>query len=406
MTINIMRKLDYWFGIPLCFISSLWFKLLHLFLKVDNTSSQKTLIIGLSEMGSMVLAQACIQKLANNSSLYFITFKQNKPALELLGLIPDNNIFTLDTSNIFIFIRNTLQFFIWARKNKISIVVDLELFSRFSALLGAYSGAKKYIGFYAYHTEGLYRGDFFTHPVAYNPHKHISINFMSLAYAAEIESIDKAERPLLKQLISKDEVSISKTIISDIEIEQIKKIICQNYPDCKNQDIILINSEGGDLLPMRNWGQENFYHLIKLILNQAEQDNTNILILLTGSSAEYPAIEKLKQKINNPLCINFAGAVSLKKLLTLYSISNYMVTNDSGPNHFASLTSMQTITLFGPETPKLYGSLGTSTNIYKGLACSPCVSAFNQRKTACSNNICMQQISPEEVFQIINTIEK
>ncbi len=42
-----------------------------------------------------------------------------------------------------------------------------------------------------------------------------------------------------------------------------------------------------------------------------------------------------------------------------------------------------TIVLFGPETPKLYQPLGTSRAIYAGLACSPCVSASNHRKTAC-----------------------
>lgn len=83
-----------------------------------------------------------------------------------------------------------------------------------------------------------------------------------------------------------------------------------------------------------------------------------------------------------------------------------MVTNDSGPNHFASLGNMQTVTLFGPETPDLYGSLGKTVNIYKALACSPCVTAANQRKTACSDNVCMQQISALEVSQVINAIEK
>jgi ADP-heptose:LPS heptosyltransferase len=57
-----------------------------------------------------------------------------------------------------------------------------------------------------------------------------------------------------------------------------------------------------------------------------------------------------------------------------------MVTNDSGPPHFAAITEMPTYVIFGPETPALYGSLGRTTPIYAGLACSPCVSASNQSK--------------------------
>ena len=47
---------------------------------------------------------------------------------------------------------------------------------------------------------------------------------------------------------------------------------------------------------------------------------------------------------------------------------------------------------------KLYQPLGNSRAIYAGLACSPCVSASNHRKTACTDNVCMQAISVDEVF--------
>ena len=78
-----------------------------------------------------------------------------------------------------------------------------------------------------------------------------------------------------------------------------------------------------------------------------------------------------------------------------------MVTNDSGPGHFAAVTDMHTFVIFGPETPALYGSLGKTTPIYAGLACSPCVSAANHRKTACRDNVCLQVIKPQQVFMAI-----
>jgi ADP-heptose:LPS heptosyltransferase len=78
-----------------------------------------------------------------------------------------------------------------------------------------------------------------------------------------------------------------------------------------------------------------------------------------------------------------------------------MLSNDSGPPHFASATDMPTFVFFGPETPKLYCPLGKTTPIYAGLACSPCVSAANHRKTACDDNVCLQVITPEQVFNIL-----
>ncbi len=46
----------------------------------------------------------------------------------------------------------------------------------------------------------------------------------------------------------------------------------------------------------------------------------------------------------------------MRELLTLYTLASVLVTNDSGPAHFASPTPVHTIVLFGPEPPLLFGS--------------------------------------------------
>ena len=83
-----------------------------------------------------------------------------------------------------------------------------------------------------------------------------------------------------------------------------------------------------------------------------------------------------------------------------------LVTNDSGAGHFASLTPVHAVVMFGPETPRLFGPLANSgapsaTVIWKELACSPCVSVFNHRLSPCRNNVCMQSISVDEVFDAV-----
>ena len=65
----------------------------------------------------------------------------------------------------------------------------------------------------------------------------------------------------------------------------------------------------------------------------------------------------------------------------------------------SSLARLRTITLFGPETPALYGALNPNAyHIHKQLHCSPCFTAENQRRSACQNNLCMQLITVEEVY--------
>ena len=108
--------------------------------------------------------------------------------------------------------------------------------------------------------------------------------------------------------------------------------------------------------------------------------------------------------VGNERCLNFAGMTSLAELTALYAVSSFMLTNDSGPAHFASVTDMPIFVLFGPETPAIYGPLGNMTPIYAGLACSPCVSATNHRKSACNDNVCLQVITVEQVFQILRPV--
>jgi ADP-heptose:LPS heptosyltransferase len=80
--------------------------------------------------------------------------------------------------------------------------------------------------------------------------------------------------------------------------------------------------------------------------------------------------------------------------------SEILVTNDSGPAHFASLTPIHVVTLFGPETPALFAARSQSTTaLWAGIACSPCVSAYNNRQSVCRNNLCMQAISVDDVFE-------
>ncbi|MBW1804079.1 MAG: glycosyltransferase family 9 protein, partial [Deltaproteobacteria bacterium] len=76
------------------------------------------------------------------------------------------------------------------------------------------------------------------------------------------------------------------------------------------------------------------------------------------------------------------------------------ITNDGGPGHFASLTSIPAIILFGPETPLLYGPLDQkSTAIHASLSCSPCLTAYNHRDTPCDgDNMCLKAITTEEVL--------
>jgi ADP-heptose:LPS heptosyltransferase len=156
-----------------------------------------------------------------------------------------------------------------------------------------------------------------------------------------------------------------------------------------------VNPNASELLVQRRWAPESFSALIVAL----QKKWPDCLILITGSPAEHAYVENVRLGANVPNALNFAGQVSFAELPALYTLADVMVTNDSGPGHFSSVTGLHTVVLFGPETPALYGSLGKSIPITAQLACSPCVSAANHRKTPCSDNACMRAISVEQVLE-------
>jgi ADP-heptose:LPS heptosyltransferase len=160
------------------------------------------------------------------------------------------------------------------------------------------------------------------------------------------------------------------------------------------QRIVLINPNASEMLPHRRWMPDRYAEMIRRILNAHD----DVLVVITGAPNEREEAAALASQCDGARCLAFAEETTLTELPPLYTLATTMVTNDSGPAHFAAATGLPTIVLFGPETPNLYRPLGNSRAIYAGLACSPCVSAHNHRKTGCTNNICMQAIAVDEVF--------
>ncbi len=398
MNVDTMRNIDHYAGVPLAFLGTVVKKTLQYFVPPKTIKPRNVLLIELSEMGSAIIVDPAMRKLKANieGELFFVIFSKNKVSLQLLETVKDENIFTIDESGLIPLATSSLAFLRWCRENEIDSVIDLELFSRFTALLTAGSGAVNTVGFHAFHNEGLYRGDFLTKKVAYNPHQHIAKNFIALVDALLSE---KEELPFTKRIIPDSEIQIAKATISDEEKQDVLAVILEMYEgfDKEQNPVILVNSNASDLLPQRRWDRENYGDVIKKILAY----NPHAVILLTGAPSEKEGAQLLADYVGDKRCLNFAGAVKFLQLPALYSISKFMLTNDSGPAHFASITDMHTFVIFGPETPALYGSLGSTTPIYAGMSCSPCVSASNHRKTPCSDNRCIQVITPEWVFNTL-----
>lgn len=349
-------------------------------------------------MGSAIIAHSSLVKagqLLPNSEIFFLTFCSNREGCELLEIIPKNNILVIDDSSFLKFTLSSLKIILEIRKIAVDVIIDLEIFSRFTTILSFLSGAAIRVGFHNLTNEGLYRGNLLTHRVFYNPHQHMSLNFLAL-----INSLDEDPKilPLVKKNINSQLISLPLFAATSEEKEKIWELI-KNENGKVDQDskLIVFNPDPGQALPLRGWPLKNYLSLAQKIISEIPDS----FIIIVGVKESLPYATALIEFLGNERIINFTGKTSnLRKLLTVFECSHLLITNDSGPAHFASLTTIPILVLFGPETPKLYAPLSdNAVNLFAELACSPCLSAANHRYSLCKDNKCLQAISVETVWQ-------
>ena len=389
MNVDAMRKIDRWVGVPFCFFMSifLWISARIRFLRKKAPDVQKVLFIELSEMGSAIIVDPVMRRLRQegNTELFFAIFEDNYKSLEILQTIPEENVFKMRSSGLFVLAIDVLRFMLWSRKHKIKTVIDLELFSRFTALLCALSGARSRIGYASHHDEGLYRGNLINFPVRYNPHVHVSVNFMSLVNT----TLGKHKDPYATTAVKPEELELAKASINENDVDVVKGKLKGLLPEWNGEKIVLLNVNASDLLPQRRWLPDNFAEVARHLLATFD----DVLLVGTGAPKEREYVQNVVDMVGDARFVNSAGVFQFEELVPLYSICELMLTNDSGPAHFAAVTDLKVFVIFGPETPALYLPLGGNAEpFYLGLPCSPCVSAANHRKTTCIDRPCITGI--------------
>ncbi len=386
-----LQKIDRWIGVPVCGILSLARKLFGS--KPTREKPRKILFVKFAEQGSTVIAHAALRRagrMVGRENVYFIVFEENRFILDVLDLVPVENVITIPTGSAVEMAFGALRALRRIQELKIDAAVDLEFFSRSSAALTFLTRARSRAGFHTFFGEGPYRGDLMTHRLLYNPYLHTSQIFEQMVMALEQ---DPADLPTFGVQPPPVDRNLPLFEARPGEIDEVREML--RSLGRENEPLILLNPNASDLLPLRKWEPVRYVELARRLLVAMP----NIRIAMTGAPSEAEPIARLAAEAGSPRCFSVAGKTTLRQLMVLYSLSELLITNDSGPAHFATLTPIHVITLFGPETPSLFAAPTTrNTAIWLGIACSPCVNAYNNRQSPCTNNVCMQQITVERVF--------
>jgi len=313
--------------------------------------------------------------------------------LDALDLIEPANVLAIRTRRPLTAIADIARALSMLRSKRVDSAIDLEFFARGSAILSFLSGCRTRVGLHGSAGEAPYRGDLMTHRVRYNPYLHTTETFCLL-----VQALDQSSGTLLPfpTTTGGPDEQTPMVVPSESELIEVSGLIQAALPAGKCASLILLNPNCSDILPLRRWPEKSYVELASLLT--ARYPHAHVAI--TGAPSERKAAEALVRQVGSQRCFSLAGWTTLRQLLVLYSVAEVLVTNDSGPGQFATLTPIDVVTLFGPETPKLFAARSPRNHVFwQGLACSPCVSAANQRLSSCRDNLCMQQITVDAVFK-------
>jgi ADP-heptose:LPS heptosyltransferase len=338
-------------------------------------------------MGSLILASPMVRSLRNrypSAQIDLLTIEQNRALTEILQIFDRS--YVVDTRSLSAVAKSMTAAMRQIRKQRYDVVIDAEFFSRLSILVAFFSGARYSVGFYL---PEIWRGNFLTHRVHFNPYRHAILGFMALAKALGAES---------------DNFEVERVQVTAAADERVQAYL-QEQGFRTDQRIISVNVNTGPLSPERRWPEDHFVSLIKSVLWHYR----HVVIVLVGGPSDAPLVSELHSRLSDDerkRTLNVAGIFNLPQFCGLLKRSTLFISNDSGPLHLAESLRIPTISFFGPETPLLYGPTGDKQLVfYKGIYCSPCLNIQNQKEAPCNgNNICMQSIRAEEVFSAVKML--
>ena len=391
MNINFQRAVDRYAGVPICALLSLVNRVVSN--DPDGAQPKNILVILLSEMGSLVLAHPMFMRLKQQypeTNIHVLMFAKNREVLDLLRVVPRENVLTLDDNSLKGLIGDSLKAIRSMHRLKIDAVIDCELFARISSIFSYLSGAPLRVGFHRHTQEGLYRGSFINRPVLYNPYRQLTQQFLTL-----VSALESTTDPVAKLFPAPYTGKVPGVEFSNEELAETHRELHNFFPAIKDKKLVLIYPSGG-ILPIRAWPLKSYFQLSKTLLEQG------YAVGVIGMKGDREIAQAVVDHCKSSVCINLAGYTkSVRHLLAVFHRAALLVTNDGGPGQFAALTpQLPTIIFFGPETPVLYKSLGDNAYcFYRQLPCSPCLTAYNHRTSPCDgDNQCLKQITVEQVL--------
>ena len=157
----------------------------------------------------------------------------------------------------------------------------------------------------------------------------------------------------------------------------------------KENDLVIGLNPGASFGSSKCWPAEHFAELAELC-----EKELGAKILLFSGPGEESIAEAVINKSDADIIDTRNDKVDLEMLKPFIQRCNLLITNDTGPRHYAVALDIPVVVIMGPTNPAYTATnLDNTVVIRKEMDCSPC-----HKKVCPKDHQCMTKITATEVF--------
>lgn len=324
---------------------------------------ERILLIRLSSLGDIVLTTPAIRAIRAYHPNAYLAMLVSKQSADVLRENPHlNEIIEFNRSAKDKDTGEMLRIIRILRERNFGLAIDFQRRFR-TELLMFFSGASNRVG----------KGRLCTIRVSEIENKHATERYFDLLHAVGIPAVNRQLEMFLSTTEKKDASFALRE--SGITHKQLK--------------VGLFPGAGWQL---REWMPERFASIGDRLVQ-----HFNAQVIVFGGPKETELVHTVCNLMHEQ-AYPFAGTLSIRQLAACIEKCDLFLTNDTGPMHIATAVGTQTVALFGPGNHVRFQPIGElHTMIRHDVPCSPC----KQFTDKCKNNICMQKITVDEVWDSI-----
>ena len=343
----------------------------------------KVLVIKIAAIGDFLMATPALRSLKMNKNITGVSLLAGRSIEAVVCDNPDlDQIFYLDDRRIFrgglpAKVVEVMKISWRLRRERFDVGFNFHRDWRFNIILFL-AGCKKRIGFVRGRKSIL-----LTEAVRIEGVKHHVFQYCDLLKKIGIFCLDfKLEFPLS---------------------DAVQAAVAEKFLQPESLDGYVVLAPGGaanvkEEMESRRWPGEQFAALAGMLLQDGQR-----LVLLGGGRADARIAAAIKAV--HPGVVDWTGKTTLAEAAALMKRSRLVVCNDAGLMHLAAAVGARIISIFGPTHPGEKKPLSAGNiAVWKGedMACSPCYQ--NGVFPKCEHVTCLKSITPEEIFELIQSL--